>query len=55
MKSRVLFQGSSTSIFVMCCPGTTMRPRKRLVISNLTLAADVDVVSAAILRALEVG
>lgn len=49
------FQGSSTSIFVMYCPGTTMSPRKRLVIFVLTLAAEVDVASAAAFSALEVG
>ncbi len=29
---------SSASIFVMCCPGTTIKPKKRLVMSTFTVA-----------------
>ena len=35
-----MFQAPSTSIFVMYCPGTTIRPRKRLVMSTFRVAVE---------------
>ena len=50
-----LLQGSSTSIFVIYCPGTTIRPRNRLVMSNFTEVPGSEDASAAALIALSEG
>lgn len=39
-QSAVCVQRPSTSIFVMCWPGTTMSPRKRLVMSTFMVAVE---------------
>lgn len=54
--SRSSFPKSSTSILIICSPGTTISPRYRLVMSTLMVSAVFDeAASAAIFTALELG
>ena len=48
-------QGSSTSILMMCFPGTTIRPRNRLVMSTFIFAVGSIDASVAALIALAMG